>query len=305
MSLPTLKQVRGRNLQIENKGPELIGRFGFVSPSTRCVNELTRKSDGLRTWVQGVIETMGAWGTGTFQDDTACDVRDSYRDYLGEGMSGPDAKARILTEFSSILGDVHESGVLWMALAAAQWKHGRLDEETKAEALRVIDSGTDLERWNPNSKDYAKRKAALEKLREQITSPQPASRKVSRRILCESRWSEGEVFGYRLLDGRVILFAVIGHRTDKGGTYPVCHLLDWIGEDVPGEGVLQTLGLMPSRSDKRHQIQQIMIVGLKPRSAKRLVEVKGRVTAEKQKIPSTVVFFKRMDEFLREWFLIG
>ena len=48
-----------------------------------------------------------------------------------------------------------------------------------------------------------------------------------------------------------------------------------------------------------------MIVGLKPRSAKRLVEVKGRVTAEKQKIPSTVVFFKRMDEFLREWFLIG
>ena len=248
---------------------------------------------------------MGAWGTGIFQDDTACDIRDSYRDYLGQGMSGPDASARILRDFSSILTDAHESGVVWMALAAAQWKHGRLDEETKAEALRVIESGTDLERWNPSSKDYAKRKAALEKLRAQITSPQPAARKVPRRILCECRWKEGDVFGYRLLDGRVILFAVIGRRTDKGGTYPVCHLLDWISEDVPGEGVLQNLGLMPSRSDKRHQIEQIMIVGLKPRSAKRIIEVEGRVAAEKQKIPSTVAHIRYLDEFLKEWFLIG
>jgi len=248
---------------------------------------------------------MGAWGTGLFQDDTACDIRDSYRDYLGQGMSGPDAKARILKEFGSILADVHESGVLWMALAAVQWKHGRLDEETKAEALRVVESGTDLERWNPKTKDFVKRKAALEKLRVQITSPQPESKKVPRRILCESPWSEGDLFGYRLLGGRLILFKVIGHHTDKGGKYPVCHLLDWIGEDVPGKDVLGSLEVKPSRSDYKHSIKQMMLVGLKPKWAKRLIEVEVPVRAEKQKVPSSVVSFKGLDKFLKEWFLIG
>ena len=287
----------------------MIGSLRLVSAPTRRVDELTRFlsriSGGLETWVQGVIRTMGAWGTGIFQDDMACDVRDSYRDFLGEGMSGPDAKARILKEFSSILGDAHESGVLWMALAAVQWKLGRLDEETKAEALRVIESGTDLERWNPSSKDYEKRKAALEKLRVQLTSPQPASRKVPRRILCESRWSEGDLFGYRLLDGRLILFKVIGHHTDKGGKYPVCHLLDWIGEDVPGKDVLRSLEVKQSRPDHRHSIKQMMLVGLRPKWAKRLIEVEVRVKAEKQKVPSSVVHFKYLDKFLKEWFLIG
>src|SRR5512146_1640446 len=132
---------------------------------------------------------MGAWGTGIFQDDTACDIRDGYRDYLGEGLDGPEATARILKEFSGLLADPHESGVVWMALAAVQWKHGRLEEQTKAQALRVIESGTDLERWKRDTKDFNKRKAALEKLRVQISSPQPASRKVRRRILCESHWS--------------------------------------------------------------------------------------------------------------------
>ncbi|WP_109485572.1 DUF4259 domain-containing protein [Occallatibacter savannae] len=248
---------------------------------------------------------MGAWGTGIFQDDTACDVRDSYRDYLGEGMSGPEATARILKELGAgLMADRHEAGVVWMALAAAQWKKGRLEDETKAQALRVIESGTDLERWSAGTKDYAKRKAALEKLREQLVSPQPESRKVARRVLCESPWKEGDVLGYRLLDGRLVLFNVIGNRTDKGGTYPVCHLLDWVGVEVPEKEALRTLGVMPSRPDHKHQIRQIMIVGIKPRGAKRIVAVEGHVAAEKQKIPSTVVFFKRMDEFLREWFRI-
>lgn len=44
---------------------------------------------------------MGVWGTGIFQDDMACDIRDSYRDYLGEGMTGSQATTRILQEFGA------------------------------------------------------------------------------------------------------------------------------------------------------------------------------------------------------------
>jgi hypothetical protein len=249
---------------------------------------------------------MGVWGTGIFQDDTACDIRDSYRDYLGQGMTGSEATTRILQDFGGgVSADPHENAVVWMALAAVQWKHGRLDEETKAKALSVIESGIDLERWNRDSRDFAKRKAALEKLRIQITSPQPESRKVPRRILCESPWSEGDLFGYRLLDGRLVLFKVIGHVTDKGGKYPVCHLLDWIGEQIPEKDILQKLEVRQSRPDNRHSIKQIMVVGLKPKSARRLIEVDVRVVTEKQKVPSSVVHFKHLDNFLNQWFLIG
>ena len=248
---------------------------------------------------------MGVWGTGIFQDDNACDIRDNYRDYLGEGLSGPDAAARILKEFDGMLSDPRDAAVVWLALAAVEWKHGRLDPDTKAQALHLIDSGVDLERWSVNTKDYAKRKAVLEKLRVQISSPQPEVRKVARRKLCESNWSEGDLFGYRLIDGRLILFRVIGHHIDKGGKYPVCELLDWIGDEIPVRDSLQTLTVKPSRSDHKHAIKQMMLVGLNRKWAKRLLEVEVRLEPSQKKMSSSVVHFKYLDKFLKEWFLVG
>ena len=43
---------------------------------------------------------MGAWGTGIFQDDTACDIRDEYRDLIGNGASGTDATRQILKSYA-------------------------------------------------------------------------------------------------------------------------------------------------------------------------------------------------------------
>ena len=46
---------------------------------------------------------MGAWGTGIFQDDTACDIRDDYKDHLGNGLSGSEATERILSEYNELI----------------------------------------------------------------------------------------------------------------------------------------------------------------------------------------------------------
>src|SRR5690348_4616287 len=88
---------------------------------------------------------MGAWGPGVFSDDTACDIRDDYREYLGEGLTGEQATARILRGYKSSLADPNDATVVWLALAATQWKLGRLDPETLAQALHVIDAGTGLQ----------------------------------------------------------------------------------------------------------------------------------------------------------------
>jgi hypothetical protein len=42
---------------------------------------------------------MGAWGTGVFSDDNAADLSDDYRDFIGDGLSGPEATDRLLAEW--------------------------------------------------------------------------------------------------------------------------------------------------------------------------------------------------------------
>jgi hypothetical protein len=247
---------------------------------------------------------MGAWGTGIFQDDTACDVRDEYRDHIGNGLSAEEATARILKNYASSLADPGEAGVVWLALAATQWKLGRLDNDTLQHALYVIDSGSDLERWGNAGKDHAARKAALEKLRTQITSAQPLPRKIEKRVLCECNWKSGELVALRLLSGKLTVFRVIGHHTDRGGTYPVCELLDWSGDAIPSAEVLQMTGVKQSRPDYKHTITQLMIVGIKKKAAARLEELGISLKPAQKRGASSVVHWKYLDKFLKEWFLL-
>lgn len=247
---------------------------------------------------------MGAWGTGIFQDDTAGDIRDEYRDHIGNGLSGPEATARILKSYASSLSDPGEAGVVWLALAATQWKVGRLDNDTLQHALQVIDSGSDLEKWGDATKDRAARKTVLEKLRAQITSAQPPAKKVARQVLCECKWKVGELVALKLLSGKLAVLRVIGHRTDRGGTYPVCELLDWTGDVIPSEEMLQGAGIKRSRPDYKHTVTQLMIVGIKKKAAARLKEL-GMILKPAQKHGvSSVVHWKYLDRFLKEWFLL-
>ena len=41
---------------------------------------------------------MGAWGTGLFDDDTTCDVKDQFIEYI-EGNSAEEATKFILEEY--------------------------------------------------------------------------------------------------------------------------------------------------------------------------------------------------------------
>ena len=247
---------------------------------------------------------MGAWGTGIFQDDTACDVREEYKDHLGNGLAGPEATACILKSYAGTLADPDASGVVWLALAASQWKFGRLEEQTRARALTVIDSGSDLQRWRVGTKDSAARKAALEKLRAQITSPQPPQKRVAKRALCECVWQTGELISFKLLSGRFTLFRVIGHHTDRGGTYPVFELLNWIGDERPAEGELKSSEVLRSRPDHKHTITQVMIVGLgkKAYSSLRFESIGARSKPSQKERGSSVVHWKYLDKFLKEWF---
>jgi hypothetical protein len=174
---------------------------------------------------------MGTWGTALFSDDLAADLRSEFRDLIGEGLTTESAINRLKTEYKSSLRDPDEESVFWLALADTGWRLGRLDDNVLQNALRVIESGQDLSRWD-DAADRKKREQVLAKLRTKLLSPSPQPKPVAKRIKSANDWQIGEVIAFRLLSGRWVLLRVIGHNEDRGGKSAVCELLNWIGDSM-------------------------------------------------------------------------
>lgn len=93
---------------------------------------------------------MGAWGPGIFSDDTAQDVRTSYRQLIEDGASGEEATRSLVEQFADMVGDTDDGPVFWIALAATLGKPlvGRL-LLCRGGRRRGVGVHSDLRRWNP------------------------------------------------------------------------------------------------------------------------------------------------------------
>ena len=163
---------------------------------------------------------MGAWGTPIFSDDTAADTRDAFTDFIAEGLPPAEATDRLVAESADILADDDDAGVFWLSLAATQWKLGRLLDSVRDRAIKIIDSGADLRRWEDNPKaEIKQRKAHLEKLRTQLLRPPPNPKKVNPFAKSSTDFKPGDVATYRLDENTAVRFCVLDIWGDRGGTY--------------------------------------------------------------------------------------
>lgn len=195
-------------------------------------------------------QVMGTWGTGLYSDDLAADVREEFRDLLGEGLTAEAAVNRLRKEYKSSLRDRDEEAVFWLALADTAWRLGRLDDTVLKNALRVIDSGQDLTRWE-DGPDRKKRAQVLARLRTKLQSTQPAPKQVAKTKTSLNEWKTGEIIGFRLLSNRWVLLRVIGHHEDRGGKLAVCELLDWTGESIDSLPVVDELTIRTEAAPRR------------------------------------------------------
>ena len=141
---------------------------------------------------------MGAWGTRLYQDDVAEDVKTYYKEQLGKGRSGEEITAEMIELNSAEIEDPEDGPVFWFALADTQWNLGRLEDHVKERALYHIDEGSDLKRWEDDSKEMRTRAEVLGKLKEKLLSPQPEKKKVSVRKNYRCQWQVGDVYAYQL-----------------------------------------------------------------------------------------------------------
>lgn len=196
---------------------------------------------GFPAWAaRGTIPHMGILGPGLWADDEALDVRDTYRDLVGDEVPDDEAERRVVEEAADADGSVRP--VVWLALADAQSRLGRLSEHVKERALAVIEDGSDLAEWDDASpRDRRRREATLARLRARIEGRQPRRRTVRRTWKYRTGLEAGDVLSIALDGGAVRLVRVVGIDRDRYSDFPLVELLDVRAETVPPLGDIDHL----------------------------------------------------------------
>ncbi|MDA1761309.1 hypothetical protein PDK32_13580 [Bacillus cereus] len=247
---------------------------------------------------------MGVWGVAILSDDIAEDIKLLYKDLLANEYSNEDASRIVIEEYKNELDD-EETIVFWLVFSSIQWKLGRLQENVKQEALQIIESGADLARWEEEPKLQKKREVVLNKLREQLHSPQPEAKKVPKRFITNTSLKAGDAVSYELVSGSYIILKVIEIIEEwNGDRYPLFEICDWEGKEVPSKEQINQFGLKKKiYEDGKQEMMKLAIYpsGKRDNPTKRM-----QVIAEDVKVvlnigtPYTVLDWKELDNYLHE-----
>lgn len=166
------------------------------------------------------------WGFELYQNDTSLDVKDEFEELYNAGKNAQDITDKLMEDYGSIMGDIDEEPLFWLALADTQWNMGVLTPLVKEKALYWIDKDGDM--FNCQTIDMSaktKRKKVLDELQTKLLSPQPPVKKPAKRRIYKCQWKFGDVFAYQLesdlakergLYGRYFLI----QKVDEGVWHP-------------------------------------------------------------------------------------
>lgn len=142
---------------------------------------------------------MGSWGTALYSNDTSSDVRDMCNEvYPLVGIE--EGTKLILKEYADIVNcDIIDNDYadFWFALADWQWKHGILTDVIKSKAISLLESHTGIDEWE--GADVKKRLAVMDKLLQQLKSPQPEV-KLPKAKIAKLKHKPGDIIIFRTCD---------------------------------------------------------------------------------------------------------
>jgi len=183
---------------------------------------------------------MGVSSPALFDDDTAADVRGTYRSYIEQGIDDEEALRRVLKQFQRSFDRDYGVSAL-VGFAVTQSELGRLDAAVRDRAIETIDRGGDLERWQKDSPHLVdQRRAVLSEARAFLCAPQPA-----RVHLCpldpkSSDLVAGDVLALEVRSGLAI-FRVVRVKRVSTQELPVLEQLEYSGSNMPPLDVLERL----------------------------------------------------------------
>lgn len=243
---------------------------------------------------------MGYSGAGLYDDDTAADVRGLYREFLGDGLAGEAATDALLAQWADVLDDPDEGSPFWLALADTQWRVGRLEARVRDRALRIIEEGSDLARFDHDIRLRTKRGTILHELGARIASAQRSPVRIRPVFRSTSPVGRGDVFAYRFDDGRAAYFRAVEIGGDERDGYPTVEILDW---EVPPTAA--TAGKAERRLPTRGRTDLITIYRYRsdPDPTQRITLIKKATAVDRKRmLPAWAVSWSDLEELLERWF---
>ena len=172
---------------------------------------------------------MGAWSTSIFDDDGTADIRGEYRILLGYDLEPDYVWQLIYDKYYQDYAGKDDEDVFWFSTALFQWQNGILREDVKQQALKAIESGSELERWKDSGKSvYKKRKETLEKLKDKLlheVNPPKKIRKCPAYYREKTKFQLGDVYAYAHENGKYSYIQVV--EIGKMPVTDLCPELDY------------------------------------------------------------------------------
>ncbi len=198
---------------------------------------------------------MGTWSTGLFSNDTTCDIRDTYIDFLKQQLSDKEAYEKTYESYKELIG-TDEEPLFWYALAETQWNAGRLTSEVKIIALEFIKNNLSFDNWSENTYGSKKWEKTLKRLQEKITSPMPPPKRYRKPIeFIRNPWDIGDVYAYQFhsdkaksnnLHGKYILMQKIADiEYYDGHTYSAIQIFNKIYDSIPNLKCVENIPILP------------------------------------------------------------
>lgn len=198
---------------------------------------------------------MGTWNAGLYANDTTCDVKDTYIQFLKQQLNDEEAYRKTYEEYKELM-DTDEEPLFWYALADTQWNVGRLMPKVRDTALDFIRKKGGVSIWAESHSDVSKWENTLQKLKEKIESPMPARKRFSKLIEFERNpWNVGDVYAYQFhtkksadhgLEGKYILFQKIGNvEYYENIVFSVIQVFDRVFDFIPSLDMLEGIRILP------------------------------------------------------------
>ncbi len=170
---------------------------------------------------------MGVWGPGIYSNDTASDVRDMCQEIF-PFVNLEEGNKIIFEEYKDML-DMNlmddDYASFWYALADWQWKHGMLTDEIRDKTLKLLENYTGLSEWEADASKakVKKRKDVLDKLKEQLLSPQPPLKKTKANLM-KPKHKPGDIIIFRLSEKKCEYNPGIKYRIKEPWLYQSDHI---------------------------------------------------------------------------------
>ena len=160
---------------------------------------------------------MGVWGKGLFKNDLAKDIEDLYVEAIQNGENDKVAETRIVEDILQ-QPDKEERMIFFVVLAYVQWKYGRLTEENKEKANRVLSdlilNPIPIESNIITAKDYWN-------VKNKINGIMPKRKEFVH--FCTNPWDIGDIYAYQIHSKAMISSPFMGKYLIK--TFPMCETI--------------------------------------------------------------------------------